>query len=264
MAKKVELAVIEKELGNWYKSYQDEMYKLKGIVEYDFGRVGCIWKEDMFPDVGCIEIPQQGEKHWQIYAYFDTFDSHDIIRKSELGLINDDKLMPACCQCLLSQEEEEKYYPNLDLLCTLCYKGNIGSSEFGRKENCSYSPKLCVNSIKKSMKKYDMMTLHEIKMMVNNFNIKLLGHHRFIDVDTGMEGEFIGRGFKETRKLPDGWFKDLNRKKNKFYYWKKGDKESTWKNPLNAENKITDLTEWSDEHYKVITDRSFRIDTLRF
>ena len=44
------------------------------------------------------------------------------------------------------------------------------------------------------MKTYKGITLQEIKVMVNNFNIKLLGNHVFIDVDTGEEGEYRGYG----------------------------------------------------------------------
>lgn len=281
-----QLKVVKTEKGMWFDTYKRELIDLKNQVEWVREVSSCevmkkiVWNEEIFPGVGCVDIPV-GESavggDWttvvklkrEIYAYFDTCDSTEIIRSEQLGLDCDGEVLIAGGQCLMTQEEEDKYYPNLDLLLKLCYRANAGRYEceynsegFGASENCNYDLRKNPN-----MKTYNRATLQEIKVMVNDFNIKLLGIHRFIDVDTGEEGEYRGYGWKETRKLPAGWHKKLNVEKNKYYYWSEnvydisGEKAvvvSTWENPLNKENKISPSPHFSDAQYNSILQRKGR------
>ena len=274
--KKHQLTISKTEMGTWFDTYKREMMDLKRQAEWlrevspDPLMKQIVWNEEIFPGVGCADIPA-GEMmsglhmRRQIYAYFDTWDSHEIIRSEQLGLDCDGEDLTACGQCMMTAEEEEKYYPNLDMLMQLCFKSNVGldeeESEFGKRELWNYSAHLYENS---DMKTYKRITLQEIKVMVNDFNIKLLGNHIFIDVDTGEEGEYRGYGWKETRKLPDGWHKKLNVEKNKFFYWNEnaydisGEKAalvSTWEHPLNKENKISPSPHFSDAQYESILER---------
>lgn len=273
-----QLTIVKTEMGTWFDTYERELIDLKRQVEWmrevspDPLMKQIVWNEEIFPGVGCSDIPA-GEMmsglhmRRQIYAYFDTYDSHEIIRPEQLGLNCDGLCLPACGQCMMTAEEEEKYYPNLDMLMQLCYKSNAGldevESEFGKRELWNYSAHLYENS---DMKTYKRITLQEIKVMVNDFNIKLLGNHIFIDVDTGEEGEYRGYGWKETRKLPDGWHKKLNVEKNKFYYWNENAYDiseekalvSTWEHPLNKDNKISPSPNFSDEQYESIRNRKTR------
>ena len=265
------LTILKTEMGSWFDTYKRELIDLKRQAEWmrevspDPQMKKIVWNEEIFPGVGCADIPA-GETitglhaRRQIYAYFDTYDSHEIIRPEQLGLDCDGEVLTACGQCMMTAEEEEKYYPNLHMLMNLCFKSNAGldeeETEFGKREMWNYSASLYENS---KMKTYKRITLQEIKVMVNNFNIKLLGNHIFIDVDTGEEGEYRGYGWKETRKLPAGWHKKLNVEKNKFYYWEdNGKKVSTWENPLNKDNKISPTPHFSDSQYNSILYRKTR------
>jgi len=283
------LTIVKTETGSWFDTYKRELIDLKRQAEWirevspDPQMKKLVWNEEIFPGVGCVDIPA-GETESglyirrKIYAYFDTCDSHEIIRSEQLGLDcgNGEVLTAAGGQCMMTPEEEEKYYPNLDLLINLCFKSNAGlddiKTEFGKREMWNYSSSLDINP---DMKKVHIernllsnrMTLHEIKVMVNDFNIKLLGNHIFIDVDTGKEGEYIGYGWKDTRKLPNGWQKKLNVEKNKFFYWNEnvydisGEKAvvvSTWGNPLNKDNKISPSLHFSDAQYESIMNRKTR------
>lgn len=278
--KKDQLKIVKTEMGSWFDTYTRELIDLKNQVEWVKGvspepeMKNIVWNEEIFPGVGCVDIPAGvtgtgDQMKRQIYAYFDTCDSHEIIRSEQLGLDCDGEVLIACGQCMMTKDEEEKYYPNLDMLMQLCFKSNVGldeeDTEFGKREMWNYSASLFENS---DMKTYKRITLQEIKVMVNNFNIKLLGNHIFIDVDTGEEGEYRGYGWKETRKLPDGWHKKLNVEKNKFYYWNEnaydisGEKAvvvSTWEHPLNKDNKISPSLNFSDAQYSSIMERKNRV-----
>ena len=276
------LTIVKTEMGTWYDTYKRELIDLKRQVD-DSNKwmrdcvpeplmKKIVWKEEIFPGVGCLDIPA-GETESglymrrQIYAYFDTMDSDEIIRPEQLGLNCDGEVLTAGGQCMMTPEEEEKYYPNLDLLLKLCYKSNAGlddaESEFGKREMWNYSVYLYKNP---DMKTYKRPTLQEIKVIVNDFNIKLLGNHIFIDVDTGEEGEYRGYGWKETRKLPDGWHKKLNVEKNKFFYWEdnhNGEKAiSTWIHPLNKDNVISRNPNFSDEQYESIMNRKLGLNDI--
>jgi hypothetical protein len=270
------LTIVETEMGTWFDMYKRELIDLKRQVEWmrevspDPQMKKIVWNEEIFPGVGCADIPA-GETitgvhaRRQIYAYFDTCDSREIIRSEQLGLNCDGEVLIAGGQCMMTAEEEDKYYPNLDLLMKLCFKSNSGlddeGSEFGKREMWNYSAHLYKNA---DMKTFKRPTLQEIKVIVNDFNIKLLGNHIFIDVDTGEEGEYIGYGWKETRKLPNGWQKKLNVEKNKFFYWNEntygldGKKVSTWEHPLNKDNKISPSPNFSDAQYNSILNRKKR------
>jgi len=276
-----QLTIVKTDMGTWFDTYKRELIDLKRQVEWmrevspDPLMKKIVWNEEIFPGVGCVDIPAGETKtglhgRRQIYAYFDTCDSHEVIRSEQLGLDCDGEVLTACGQCMMTAEEEEKYYPNLDMLMQLCFKSNVGldetESEFGKREMWNYSAHLYKNS---DMITYKRPTLQEIKVMVNDFNIKLLGNHIFIDVDTGEEGEYRGYGWKETRKLSAGWHKKLNVEKNKFFYWNEnaydisGEKAvivSTWEHPLNKDNKISPSPQFSDAQYTSILKRKNRAD----
>ena len=83
-------------------------------------------------------------------------------------------------------------------------------------------------------------TIHELKALRYNFDVKLYGHYVCLDTEEDEhnppkirfedQGLNVVGGLRVKPKLPPGWHMTLNKDKNKYFYWDET-RKSQWGHP---------------------------------
>lgn len=148
----------------------------------------------------------------------------------------------APCKSLLMDEEEKRtLYPNFDYFLNLASRGTSPWSYFStEKAPCTWGSKdIDYDENHESNPRKLLPTWHELNAIYRNFDINLCGRILCNDTRKSIENppylwlnyETCKFALLEKEKLPPGWRKTLNSKKDRYYYWEENEKKAIWNHP---------------------------------